>query len=87
MIKKKKVKIVATEYWFENKISSRQEIIKPLHFEKIAVIGGGILTALAYKLSYKNKVVVFEKEKIQDFTNQEEIAEYYTVDYLIILAI
>lgn len=36
--------------------------------KKIAVVGGGIIgLAIAYKLSFKNKVVVFEKEKIQGF--------------------
>ena len=36
--------------------------------KKIAVVGGGIIgLAIAYKLSFKNKVVVFEKEKIEGF--------------------
>ena len=36
--------------------------------KNIAIVGGGIVgLAIAYKLSFKNKVVVFEKEKIQGF--------------------
>lgn len=36
--------------------------------KKIAIVGGGIVgLATAYKLSFKNKVVVFEKEKIQGY--------------------
>ena len=36
--------------------------------KKIAIVGGGIVgLSLAYKLSFKNKVVVFEKENIEGF--------------------
>lgn len=49
----------------------KQELIKRNNLitgKNIAIVGGGIVgLAIAYKLSFKNKVVVFEKEKIQGF--------------------
>lgn len=49
----------------------KQELIKRNNLisgKNIAIVGGGIVgLAIAYKLSFKNKVVVFEKEKVQGF--------------------